>query len=85
MTPYADASVQSRLHERRKIKVEYAVIFGSMFVIFLALALAKRVLPANWLSSSDYSGWHDDRAGRKSVIAEAVNEASVHAPFAFMG
>ncbi|MDX2264195.1 MAG: hypothetical protein NW215_04425 [Hyphomicrobiales bacterium] len=66
----------SPVRARRKNALEYRLIFGAAFLIFLPVALVARLLPG----SRPLGSMH-----RRSVIAEAKAAAHRSAPFAFMG
>jgi hypothetical protein len=61
---------------RKNETLEYRLIFGAAFLVFLPVALVARLLPG----SRPLGSMH-----RRSVIAEAKAAAHRSAPFAFMG
>lgn len=60
---------------RQRDRLEFRLLLGALFTLFLAVALAGRLLP---------QAWRPLRSTGKSVIGEAREAANTLAPFAFM-
>lgn len=69
----------------RKLTLDYAIIFGAMFSMFLVAAMLKRVLPSALVGAPDFVGYAAQDQRRPSVVAEAIEAAATYTPFAFIG
>lgn len=59
--------------------LEFKLIFGATFVVFLLAALVELLLPFNWF------GRRGDASPRKSFIERVSDGARTCAAYAFMG
>lgn len=60
---------------RQRDRLEFRILLGALFTLFLVVALVGRLLP---------QAWRPLRSTGKSVIGEAREAANTLAPFAFM-
>jgi len=71
------SKVASRKGDRSE-RLEFWLLYVAAFLVFLGVAVIRRVMPWNWLSVS----W--SVTGPRSVWSEARTAASASVPFAFM-
>lgn len=63
----------------RKDSLGFRLVYMTTFAVFLAVAIADRLVPLRWLTGS---------AGSQSylgILSEAQSAADTYTPFAFMG
>ncbi len=71
----ADIARPHHTELRQRDRLEFHILLGALFTLFLVVALAGRLLP---------QAWRPLRSRGKSVIGEAREAANTLAPFAFM-
>ena len=69
----------STIPASRKDTLGFKLIFASTFMVFLAAAIADRLIPLRWLAGFAKS------ENYMAVFAEAKAAAATYTPFAFMG
>jgi hypothetical protein len=65
--------------ERQQEALEYRLVYLAGFAVFLAVAVATRLLPGRQRQR------HPQQARRRSIVGEARAAADTFIPFAFMG
>jgi hypothetical protein len=79
MAEHPGTRAASHMHAKRKDSLGYQLIFGATFLIFLAVAIADRLVPLRWLMGAAKT------ENYVAVFAEAKAAAMTYTPFAFMG
>ena len=73
----SDRDYSAQRHDKSET-LEFRLIFGVTFAVFLAAALVESLLPLRWFS-------RENAGARKTIIERAADAARTCAAYAFMG